>query len=76
MRTKREQRRQPGEVRDAIVAFLKSKSAPASVKEIAAGVSTQIGDVPLSSVRSYLNLNTPGRFRRVARGEYVLTGGQ
>lgn len=76
MRTKQEQRRRPGEVRDAIVAVLKFKTAPASVQEIAAGVSTQIGVVPLSSIRSYLNLNTPGRFQRAERGKYILTGDQ
>lgn len=32
-----------------------------------------VGPVPESSVRSYLNLNTPGIFERTARGQYRLT---
>jgi site-specific DNA-methyltransferase (adenine-specific) len=48
----------PGVVRDSIVAYL-SSGAGASVSEIREAVIAQIGDVPASSVRSYLNINTP-----------------
>lgn len=67
-------RRPPGQVRDAIVEFLRSRDE-ASVKEIRAAVSTKLGgDVAASSVRSYLNLNTPVAFERTGRGRYRLRG--
>ena len=40
-----------------------------------AAVEIQAGPVPPSSVRSYLNLNTPGFFERTARGRYRLDHG-
>jgi DNA modification methylase len=67
-------RRRPGEVRDAIVQVLSERSGAASVKEIADGVTGLIGDVPSSSVRSYLQLNTPTLFARMDRAQYVLNG--
>ncbi len=67
-------RRRPGEVRDAIVRVLSERAGAASVKEIADGVTGLIGDVPPSSVRSYLQLNTPTRFARMDRAQYVLNG--
>ncbi len=66
-------RRRPGEVRDAIVSVLAGR-ASASVQEIASGVSARIGEVPASSVRSYLQLNTPELFARMDRGQYSLQG--
>ena len=66
-------RRRPGEVRDAIVSVLAGR-ARASVQEIASGVSARIGEVPASSVRSYLQLNTPELFARMDRGQYSLQG--
>jgi DNA modification methylase len=68
------QRHRPGEVRDAIVSVLSNKSDGASVQEISGEVSELLGDVPASSVRSYLQLNTPGLFARMERGQYVLNG--
>ena len=66
------QRRLPGQVRDAIVSSLRSRDE-ASVSEIRQDVSDQLGgEVPASSVRSYLNLNTPGTFERTGRGRYRL----
>jgi site-specific DNA-methyltransferase (adenine-specific) len=67
-------RRKPGEVRDAIVAFLsKPARREASVDEIHRAVAARLsGDVARSSVRSYLNLNTPGTFVRTGRGSYRL----
>ena len=67
-------RRRPGEVRDAIVQVLTERAGAASVKEIADGVTGLIGEVPPSSVRSYLQLNTPTLFARMDRAQYVLNG--
>lgn len=67
-------RRRPGEVRDAIVRVLEGRPAAASVQEIASEVAAMIGDVPASSVRSYLRLNTPELFARMDRAQYVLSG--
>jgi site-specific DNA-methyltransferase (adenine-specific) len=64
----------PGEVRDAILEYLRgSQGAGAHVSEIGDAVTAKLGrDVPASSVRSYLNLNTPRVFERTARGHYRL----
>jgi site-specific DNA-methyltransferase (adenine-specific) len=67
-------RRRPGEVRDAIVQVLRERSAAASVQEISSEIARRIGAVPSSSVRSYLQLNTPELFARMDRGQYVLSG--
>lgn len=69
------ERRRPGQVRDAIVAFLQERRTEASVDEIRAGVEERLGgQVPGSSVRSYLRLNTGNLFYRTARGRYRLVG--
>lgn len=65
-------RRRPGEVRDAIVRVLEGRPAAASVHEITSEVAAMIGEVPASSVRSYLRLNTPELFARMDRAQYVL----
>lgn len=44
----------------------------ATSSEVRAAVASRIGDVPASSVRSYLQLNAPGLFLRSDRGQYVL----
>lgn len=67
-------KRRPGEVRDAIVSVLKSRPHGASVTEITQQVAMLIGDVPASSIRSYLQLNTPALFARMERAQYVLNG--
>ena len=67
-------RRRPGEVRDAIVRVLSERAGAISVKEIADGVMGLIGEVPQSSVRSYLLLNTPTLFARMERAQYMLNG--
>lgn len=67
-------RRRPGEVRDAIVGVLEGRSQGASVTEITAGVVDLIGEVPASSVRSYLRLNTPTLFAKMDRAQYALAG--
>lgn len=61
----------PGLVRDSIVTYL-SMAESASITEIRKAVAARIGDVPASSVRSYLNINTPDLFERTARGRYKL----
>ncbi len=64
----------PGSIRDSILSYLQSKGADASTSEIFAAVSADLGSVPVSSVRSYLNLNTPRVFRRTGVGRYQLRG--
>lgn len=66
-------RRPPGTIRDAILRYMKNHGGTATVAEIEDGVSQILGEeVSSSSVRSYLGLNTPGTFKRVARGKYKL----
>ncbi|WP_119391333.1 DNA-methyltransferase [Taklimakanibacter lacteus] len=67
-------RRAPGIVRDSIIGYL-SAAESASLAEIQEALSLRIGGVPTSSVRSYLNLNTPHLFERTARGHYRLKNG-
>lgn len=67
-------RKRPGEVRDAIVRVLEARPRGASVSEITQQVTSMIGAVPASSVRSYLQLNTPALFARMNRAQYVLKG--
>lgn len=67
-------RKRPGEVRDAIVQVLEAQPLGASVRDITDGVAGLIGDVPASSVRSYLRLNTPELFARMDRAQYALAG--
>jgi DNA modification methylase len=67
-------RRRPGEVRDAIVQVLKDRSGPATVGQITSDVSELLGTVAPSSVRSYLQLNTPVLFARSERAQYSLQG--
>jgi len=62
----------PGSVRDAIIKFLSQAGKEARVREIRAGISKELGDVPASSVRSYLNLNVATVFERTAHGTYRL----
>lgn len=70
-------RRQPGVIRDAIVATLREAGRPLKVEDIRAAVASRLGedDIPPSSVRSYLRINCgPGKqFERVGRGEYKLS---
>lgn len=61
----------PGLVRDSIVNYLAAAES-ASIAEIREAVAARIGDVPASSVRSYLNINTPDLFERTERGRYKL----
>lgn len=66
------QRRRPGVIRDAILAAFEVKKE-LSVAEVRTAVTATLGqDVPSSSVRSYLNINTPGLFLRTGHGRYRL----
>lgn len=65
-------RKRPGEVRDAIVSVLEARPHGASVTEITQHVTLLLGDVPASSIRSYLQLNTPELFARMDRAQYTL----
>src|SRR4051812_24516909 len=69
-----DERRRPGEIRDAIVGFLAARGGAASVAEIRAAVATKIKAMAPSSVRSYLRLNTGTIFERTGHGSYLLTG--
>lgn len=72
-------RRPPGQIRDAIIASLKTRPEGATIKEIHAAVEKDLGEVVSpSSVRSYLQLGTRrptrpgGHFERLAPGRYRL----
>lgn len=64
----------PGHVRDAIIEFLSQSDDSVALKEIEAVVVRKLGEIPRSSIRSYLNLNTPATFERTERGAYRLVG--
>ena len=66
-------RNQPGRVRDAIMSALSEATVPLGIAEIRHQVEEAIGPTPTSSIRSYLLLNTPGRFVRMDRGRYLLS---
>ncbi len=70
-----ENKRRPGEIRDAIIQVLSARTEGAAVPEIREAVETLIGATAPSSVRSYLRLNTPALFERTDRGHYVLKEG-
>lgn len=65
----------PGQVRDAIIDYLETLGADASIADIYHAVIRQLGDVPPSSVRSYLNLNASEIFERTDIGRYRLRAG-
>jgi len=62
----------PGEIRDAILEVLRARADAMSLKEIEAEVSGRLSEVPPSSIRSYLRLNTPYLFYRPSRAHYML----
>lgn len=69
------QKLEPGRVRDGIEQFFhrQADATGASAEEIALYIESVLGaEVARSSVRSYLRLNTPNKFERVARGKYRL----
>ena len=63
----------PGLIRDAILQYLNIMGT-AKLRDIETAVSARLGRAASgSSVRSYLNLNTPELFERVERGKYRLS---
>ena len=70
---KKMNRRQPGKVRDAILTILHAYPLGTPVQQIVVGVRRLLDDqIPESSIRSYLRLNTPRLFNRPQRGHYQL----
>lgn len=68
-------KQRPGQVRDAILSFMRGRKGDSTVDEIHASVEKQLGgSVARSSVRSYLGLNEGKLFSRVSRGRYRLRG--
>lgn len=65
-------KRRPGEVRDAITRVLTTAPEGVSLTDIRRAVTEIIGPVPPSSIRSYLQLNTPRVFIRTGRATYAL----
>jgi site-specific DNA-methyltransferase (adenine-specific) len=63
--------RAPGSVRDSIIEYL-SNAGTASIGEIQSAIEAHLGKIAPSSVRSYLNINTPNLFERTDRGSYKL----
>lgn len=64
-------RRRPGEIRDAIEAYL-TEAGEASVTEVAEALRARFGTLSESSVRSSLRLLDGDRFIRTTRGRYRL----
>ncbi len=65
----------PGAIRDGIVGYLEALNRDASLSEIGDALALKLGNVPASSVRSYLNLNTQKLFERTSKGRYRLFTG-
>ncbi len=65
-------RNAPGRVRDALIQTLSQSGQAMAVKEIEEHVVRLIGPTPKSSIRSYLQLNTPDIFVREDQGFYGL----
>jgi len=67
------ERRKPGAVRDAILALFMREKRELAISEITGALEKALdGPVAPSSIRSYLNLNTPGQFIRTGHGKYRL----
>ena len=62
----------PGRIRDSVVSYLGVRGGDASLSEIQDAVTCDLGPVSPSSIRSYLNLNTPQLFRRTSPGRYAI----
>ncbi len=63
----------PGRIRDSIIGYLGVIGSDASLDEIHDAVRADLGSVAPSSVRSYLNLNTPQKFIRTGKGRYSIS---
>ena len=67
------ERRKPGAIRDAIVHVFGKEKRELSIAELHGEIEKLLGgSIAASSVRSYLNLNTPGQFIRTGHGKYRL----
>lgn len=66
----------PGAIRDGIVGYLQALGRDASLSEIGDALALKLGNVPASSVRSYLNLNAQKLFERTGIGRYRLATDQ
>ena len=66
----------PGTVRDGIISVLSQSASPLALREIERRVTDVIGPTPGSSIRSFLQLNTPTLFAREARGVYSLNAAE
>lgn len=64
----------PGRIRDAIISYMGAIEGDASIPQITAAITNQLGPVAASSIRSYLNLNVGKAFERTGRGRYRLAG--
>jgi hypothetical protein len=65
------ERRRPGSVRDAVLDAFATIGTELTVSQVCDHVRQLLGEeVPASSIRSCLNLNTPAEFERVRRGVY------
>jgi site-specific DNA-methyltransferase (adenine-specific) len=62
----------PGRIRDSILTYLQVRGGDASLAEISGALFEELGSVPASSIRSYLNANTPAIFTRTGLGRYSL----
>lgn len=66
-------KRRPGEIRDAIVEYLRQRGEAVPVNDIYAALETKFGEpVARSSVRSALNFGVDDLYERVGRGTYRL----
>jgi hypothetical protein len=62
----------PGRIRDSILTYLATIKGDATVAQIREAVDEKLGKVPPSSVRSYLNNNTPKVIERTGPRRYRL----
>jgi len=62
----------PGAIRDGIVEYLSVLGRDASLGEINDALTLKLGEVPPSSVRSYIGLHKETLFERTSKGRYRL----
>ncbi|MEN3177799.1 hypothetical protein ABDK75_17755, partial [Gluconobacter sp. OJA] len=62
----------PGAIRDGILEYLSALGRDASLGEINDALTLKLGEVPPSSVRSYIGLNRETLFERTSKGRYRL----
>lgn len=62
----------PGAIRDGILEYLSALGRDASLGEINDALTLKLGEVPPSSIRSYIGLNSKTLFERTSKGRYRL----